>query len=108
MAVCIQQMVRSDKGSSGVAFSIDPETGFEDVIVINGTWGLGELLVQGEVHLNLMNLLCIKRGSILSKKLGSKQDRIVYEGEATIKTDVSIDLQQKFCLEDSYIYIYMI
>ncbi|HEX6982559.1 MAG TPA: PEP/pyruvate-binding domain-containing protein, partial [Balneolaceae bacterium] len=49
LSVGIQKMVRSDLGASGVSFSIDPESGFENVVVINGTFGLGELLVQGEI-----------------------------------------------------------
>jgi pyruvate,water dikinase len=42
ISVGIQQMVRSDKSSSGVAFTIDPDTGFQNTIIINGSWGLGE------------------------------------------------------------------
>jgi len=49
ISVCVQKMVRSDLGSAGVVFSIDPESGFKDVLVINGSWGLGELVVQGGV-----------------------------------------------------------
>jgi pyruvate, water dikinase len=49
ISVGIQKMVRSDLGSSGVAFSIDTESGFKDVIVINGAYGLGETIVQGLV-----------------------------------------------------------
>jgi len=49
LSVCIQKMVRSDLGSSGVAFSLDTESGFKDVIVINGSYGLGEMVVQGSV-----------------------------------------------------------
>ena len=49
LSVGIQKMVRSDLGSSGVAFTLDTETGFNRVIVINGAFGLGELIVQGEV-----------------------------------------------------------
>ena len=49
LSVGIQCMVRSDKASSGVAFTIDTETGFDKVIVINGIYGLGEFIVQGEV-----------------------------------------------------------
>jgi pyruvate,water dikinase len=45
----VQQMVRSDKASSGVAFTIDPDSGFKNTIVINSTWGLGENIVQGRV-----------------------------------------------------------
>jgi pyruvate,water dikinase len=42
ISVGVQQMVRSDKASSGVAFTIDPDTGFQNTIIINGGWGLGE------------------------------------------------------------------
>src|ERR1051325_1551831 len=49
LSVCVQKMVRSDLGASGVAFSIDTESGFKDVVVINGSYGLGELIVQGSI-----------------------------------------------------------
>jgi pyruvate,water dikinase len=47
LSVGIQKMVRSDVGSSGVAFSLDTESGFKDVVLINGSYGLGEMVVQG-------------------------------------------------------------
>jgi pyruvate,water dikinase len=49
ISVGVQQMVRSDKASSGVAFTIDPDTGFKNTVIINGIWGLGENIVQGRV-----------------------------------------------------------
>jgi pyruvate,water dikinase len=49
LSIGVQQMVRSDKGGSGVMFSIDTETGFDKVVVINAAWGLGENVVQGAV-----------------------------------------------------------
>ncbi|KKM24293.1 hypothetical protein LCGC14_1606500, partial [marine sediment metagenome] len=49
LSVGVQKMVRADKGVAGVLFTLDTESGFRDVVLINGTWGLGELLVQGEV-----------------------------------------------------------
>ena len=49
ISVGVQQMVRSDKASSGVAFTIDPDSGFENGIIINSCWGLGENIVQGRV-----------------------------------------------------------
>jgi len=49
ISVGIQQMVRSDKSASGVVFTIDPDTGFKNTIIINGIWGLGENIVQGIV-----------------------------------------------------------
>ena len=50
LAVCVQKMVRTDLGSSGVAFSIDTESGFKDVILINSSWGLGEMVVGGSIQ----------------------------------------------------------
>lgn len=50
LSVCVQKMVRSDKGVSGVAFSLDTESGFKDAVIINGSYGLGEMLVQGSVN----------------------------------------------------------
>ena len=49
LSICVQKMVRSDLGSSGVAFSLDTESGFKDVVVINGAYGLGEMVVQGSI-----------------------------------------------------------
>lgn len=49
LSVGVQKMVRSDKGCSGVMFTLDTESGFRDVVLINGSWGLGEMIVQGEV-----------------------------------------------------------
>src|SRR4029079_17628200 len=49
LSIGVQQMVRSDTGGSGVMFSIDTETGFDKVVLINAAWGLGENVVQGAV-----------------------------------------------------------
>jgi pyruvate,water dikinase len=49
LSICIQKMVRSDLGAAGVAFSIDTESGFKNVVIINGSYGLGEMVVQGSV-----------------------------------------------------------
>jgi pyruvate,water dikinase len=49
LSVGVQKMVRSDKACSGVAFTLEPESGFRDVIHISGVWGLGENLVQGTI-----------------------------------------------------------
>src|SRR3970282_1075187 len=49
ISVGVQQMVRSDKAASGVAFTIDPDTGFQNTLIINSSWGLGENIVQGTV-----------------------------------------------------------
>ena len=77
----IQPMVRSDKGASGVIFTLDTESGFDKVILINASYGLGETIVQGAVNPdefyvykpNLKN----KRPAILKKNLGSKLTSVV-------------------------------
>lgn len=50
LSVAVQKMVRSDLGAAGVIFTLDTETGFRDVVLITGTWGLGETIVQGRVN----------------------------------------------------------
>jgi len=57
LSICVQKMVRSDLGSSGVAFSLDTESGFKDVVVINGSFGLGEMVVQGSIKRLLVHLI---------------------------------------------------
>lgn len=110
LSVCVQKMVRSDLGSSGVAFSIDTETGFKDVVLINGSFGLGEMVVQGAVSPDefISFKPLIKQGfpAIIEKKLGNKDKQMVYGNNADervkiIQTDKS--QQQKFCLNDEQI-----
>lgn len=79
----IQKMVRSDKASSGVMFTLDTETGFPDVVVINGAWGLGENVVQGAVNPDefaVFKPLLGKNGykPIIKKDLGAKEQKMVY------------------------------
>ncbi len=82
LSVCIQKMVRSDLGASGVAFSIDTESGFKDAVVINASFGLGELIVQGSVSPDeyIVFKPALKNGfsSIIEKKLGNKDKMMVY------------------------------
>ncbi len=82
LSVGVQKMVRSDKASSGVMFTIDPETGFENALVINGTWGLGELIVQGEVIPDEFKVFkpTLKEGykAIIAKNLGTKDMTMIY------------------------------
>jgi len=110
LSVCIQKMVRSDLGSSGVAFSLDTESGFKDVVVINGSYGLGELVVQGSVSPDEFIVFKPKLGDqyipIIEKKLGVKDQLMVYgddpdERVKIIPTDKAA--QARFCLEDDAI-----
>ena len=110
LSVCIQKMVRSDLATSGVAFSLDTETGFKDVVVINGSYGLGELIVQGAVSPDefLVFKPARKKGfaSIIEKKMGVKDKLLVYgnHGDERTRTIPTDDIQrQKFCLEDQQI-----
>ncbi|NPA38848.1 MAG: phosphoenolpyruvate synthase [Thermodesulfobacteria bacterium] len=82
LSVAVQKMVRSDAACSGVMFTLDTESGFKDVVYITGTWGLGEALVQGKVNPDEFYVFkpTLKQGyrPILSKKLGSKQIKMIY------------------------------
>lgn len=106
MSVCIQKMVRSDLGSSGVAFSLDTETGFKDVILINGSWGLGEHIVQGSVkpdEIILFKSTLIKGfRAIIDKKLGDKLTKMIYSNrdQSTEIVDVEPEYVDRICLED--------
>ena len=110
LSVCVQKMVRSDLGASGVAFSLDTESGFKDVVLINGAYGLGELVVGGEISPDEFIVFkpALKKGfnAIIDKKLGHKTHKMVYGNKPfeTIKT-VSVEpkMQSEFCLEDPQI-----
>ena len=83
LSVGVQKMVRSDKDSAGVMFSIDTETGFRDLVVITGAWGLGENVVQGAVtpdEFLVFKPLLKDNGlmPIIGKTLGAKEKKIVY------------------------------
>src|SRR5690606_18717084 len=83
----IQRMARADLGASGVAFTIDTESGFSGAIFVTAAYGLGELLVQGAVNPDEAYLAksAIRAGrpAILERRLGSKAEKMIYaEGEA--------------------------
>ena len=112
LSITVQKMVRSDLATSGVMFSIDTETGFNNVVLINAAYGLGENVVQGAV--NPDEFLVFKptlhqkgKVPIISKKLGSKSIKMIYEKEgskATIKNvPVDISLRNQFCLNEKQI-----
>ncbi len=86
----IQRMVRSDVGASGVLFSIDTETGFEDVVFITSSWGLGECVVQGSVNPDEFYVhkptLALGKPAILRRTRGSKLIKMVYGQEVAVET----------------------
>jgi len=107
LSVCIQKMVRSDLGASGVAFSLDTESGFKDVVVINASYGLGEMIVQGSVSPDeyIVFKPALEKGfsSIIEKKLGKKDKMMVYgdnPDERVQIIQVEKPLQQRYCLKD--------
>ena len=91
ISVGIQKMVRSDLGSAGVAFSIDPDSGNNKVVVINSSHGLGEIVVSGQVVPDefVVTKDINGKSSIIDKKLGKKDNKIVYDtiGTKLIKND---------------------
>ena len=103
----IQRMVRSDIGASGVAFTIDTESGFEDVVFITSAWGLGEMVVQGEVNPDEFYVykpnLEAGRPPILRRERGSKALRMIYHDDPARRVDV-VDVplsdRHRFSLED--------
>ena len=108
LSVGIQKMVRSDKASSGVMFTLDPDTGFPEVVVINGVWGLGELIVQGEVIPDeyLIFKPTFKQGfkSIISQKVGSKEKTMLYgtqKGDQTKISETPYDKRKEFTLTET-------
>ncbi|WP_417940886.1 phosphoenolpyruvate synthase [Flavobacterium sp. RS13.1] len=112
LSVGIQQMVRSDLACSGIGFTLEPESGFLDVIHIAGTWGLGETIVQGIVTPD--EFLVFKRSirnnkkAILQKNLGAKNKMLIYSDtpSGTNSTILKITPRKwcnKFVLEDSEI-----
>jgi len=82
LSVCVQKMVRSDKASSGVMFTIDTESGFDKVIIINSSYGLGENIVKGKVTpdqiIVFKTMLGSKFNPIISKEIGSKKYKLIY------------------------------
>ncbi|MBT7933923.1 MAG: phosphoenolpyruvate synthase, partial [Thiotrichales bacterium] len=107
----IQQMVRSDLGSSGVMFTLDTESGFHDVVFITSAYGLGETVVQGSVNPDefYVHKPTLKSGkpAILSRSLGSKSIKMVYADEKSSSpvatTEVDSQDRIRFSLNDSQI-----
>lgn len=103
LSVCVQKMVRSDLGASGVAFSLDTDSGFKNVVVINGSYGLGEMVVQGAVSPD--EFIVFKPSmAIIEKKPGNKNKMMVYGEGSNDRTKiipVEKNKQQQFCLPET-------
>lgn len=111
LSIGIQKMVRSDKACAGVCFTIDPETGFQNIIHISGSWGLGENVVKGEVNpdefLVFKPSLAAGKHSVISKTMGAKSKTLIYsheEDEAnTLNIDTPIEKREQFVLTNQEI-----
>lgn len=105
----IQRMVRSETGASGVMFTMDTESGNNNVVFITASWGLGEMVVQGAVNPDefYVHKATLEQGykSVIRRTLGSKQEKMVYTASATAGKsveviDVSPEDRTRFCLSD--------
>jgi pyruvate, water dikinase len=106
----VQRMVRSDLSASGVMFSIDTESGFEDVVFVTSSYGLGEMVVQGAVNPDEFYVhkptVMAGRPAVVRRNLGSKLLQMVYSkdlthGKQVVVEDVPVANRQKFSLTDA-------
>jgi pyruvate,water dikinase len=110
LSIGVQQMVRSDLAAAGVLFTIDTETGFPDVVLINASYGLGENVVQGTVNPDEYFVFksTLKQGfrPILHKISGSKEFKLIYDigGSKMVKNvPVSLENRSRFAISDEEI-----
>ncbi|TDR39197.1 phosphoenolpyruvate synthase [Tahibacter aquaticus] len=107
----VQLMVRSDVGASGVLFTLDTESGFRDVVFVTGSYGLGEMVVQGAVNPDEFYVYkpTLKAGkpAILRRQVGAKQQRMVYSsvaGERVRIEETPAADRTRFCLSDEDVH----
>ncbi len=106
LSVGVMPMVRSDRASSGVIFTLDPESGFRDVVTVSGAYGLGEFVVQGVVTPDEWTVfkptLAAGHRAIIGRRLGSKEVRLVYAdgSKATRSEPTPAEARAAFCLSD--------
>ena len=106
LSVGVQPMVRSDLASAGVVFTLDPDSGFRDVVVVTSSWGLGESVVQGQVTPDEWTVfkptLIAGKRPIVGRKLGSKEVSLTFgDGtRATRSSAVPAEERRRFTLTD--------
>jgi len=110
LSAAVQQMVRSDLGSSGVMFTLDTESGFPDVVFITAAYGLGEMIVQGAVNPDEFYvhkpMLAAGRPAVIRRSLGAKRQKMVFgssaeTGRSTRVVDVAQGDADRFSLSDA-------
>ena len=115
LSIGVQHMVRSDVGGAGVLFTLEPESGFRNVVHVAANWGLGENVVQGAVETDEYQVfkptLRAGKHAILQHKLGAKQKTMVLEpagdgrpGSSTVNLDTSLEQQERFVLSDDEVH----
>jgi pyruvate,water dikinase len=105
----IQRMVRSDLGAAGVMFTLDTESGFEDVVFITSSYGLGETVVQGAVNPDefyvFKTTLAQGKKAIIRRSLGSKLIQMQFapagSAERVVTVDIAPEMRNRFSLEDA-------
>jgi len=109
----VQRMVRSDLGAAGVMFTIDTETGFEDVVFITSSYGLGETVVQGAVNPDEFYvhkpMLAAGKKAVIRRNLGSKLLQMIFatpeekasSGKLVKTVDVAMELRNRYSLSDA-------
>ena len=109
LSVGVQKMVRSDLASSGIIFTLDTESGFENVVLVNSIWGVGEMIVKGKITPDQFYVFkpTLRRAQgkpykpIITKNLGRKTKKYVFKKEGGLKeAGVSLGEQMKFSLSD--------
>lgn len=108
LSIGVQEMVRADKGAAGVIFTLDTESGFPEVILINAIYGLGELIVKGVVDPDqylVYKPLLKEKGlvPIVEKTMGLKQKKLICKGNKTARKACSIKERKSFALSDDEI-----
>ena len=102
----IQQMVRSDLASSGIMFTLDTESGFRDVVLITASYGLGEIIVQGQVNPDEFYVsktaLQRKHQAVIGRTCGSKLQKMIFNNNSSGVETVVVDHDQqiKFCISN--------
>ncbi|WP_457593619.1 phosphoenolpyruvate synthase [Hydrogenimonas sp.] len=118
LSVVVMKMVRSDKGASGVMFSLDTETGFKDVVFINAGYGLGENIVQGTIDPDsfYVHKPTFEKGyrAVLKRRLGKKQLKMVFAselntGNIAVEYTKNVETDEKergrFCIDDEDVMV---
>ena len=106
----VQLMIRSDLASSGVIFTLDPDSGFRDVILVSSSWGLGENVVQGTVNPDEFYVfkpaLNRAKQAIITHKLGSKAKTMIFKenSSGTVNTDTPPEKQEQYSISDDEIF----